>query len=55
MSEWPWEYDPDEAHVIGDENRPPPAFVAEVEEQAWELARAAEASLARKHRAVSKQ
>jgi hypothetical protein len=42
MSEWRWEYDPDGAHVIGDKNPPPPAFVTEVEERAAELARAAE-------------
>ncbi|POX64688.1 hypothetical protein C3492_02750 [Streptomyces sp. Ru62] len=37
---WRWEYDPDEAYVIGGA---PPAFVAEVEKQADELVRAAAA------------
>lgn len=37
---WRWEYDPDEAYVIGGA---PPAFVAEIEKQADELVRAAAA------------
>lgn len=27
MSDWRWEYDPDETHVIGGEPPAPPAFV----------------------------
>lgn len=37
---WCWEYDPDEAYVIGGA---PPAFVAEIEKQADEMVRAAAA------------
>lgn len=37
---WRWEYDPDEAYVIGGA---PPAFVAEVEKKADALVRAASA------------
>ncbi|MEV6481312.1 hypothetical protein [Streptomyces sp. NPDC051576] len=43
MSDWHWEYDPDETHVIGGETPAPPAFVAEVEKRADEIVRAAEA------------
>ncbi|MEV0119856.1 hypothetical protein AB0H77_42500 [Streptomyces sp. NPDC050844] len=43
MASWRWEYDPDEAHVIGGETPPPPAFVVEVERRVEEIVRAAEA------------
>ena len=43
MSDWRWEYDPDETHVIGGPTPAPPAFVAEVEKRADEIVRAAEA------------
>lgn len=43
MSNWRWEYDPDETHVIGGETPAPPAFVAEVESRVDEIVRAAEA------------
>ncbi|WP_330288877.1 hypothetical protein [Streptomyces sp. NBC_00576] len=43
MSDWRWEYDPDETHVTGGPTPAPPAFVAEVEKRADEIARAAEA------------
>ncbi|OAH15232.1 hypothetical protein [Streptomyces jeddahensis] len=40
MSDWRWEYDPDEAHVIGGDTPAPPAFVAEIEKRADEIVRA---------------
>jgi hypothetical protein len=43
VSNWRWEYDPDETHVIGGETPAPPAFVAEVESRVDEIVRAAEA------------
>lgn len=43
MGDWHWEYDPDETHVIGGPTPAHPAFVAEVEKRADEIARAAEA------------
>ncbi|WP_208614646.1 hypothetical protein [Streptomyces regalis] len=42
MTDWRWEYDPDESHVIGGPTPAPPAFVAEVEKRADEIVRAAE-------------
>ncbi|TVL94484.1 hypothetical protein CD790_02200 [Streptomyces sp. SAJ15] len=41
MGDWGWEYDPDARHVIGE--TPNLAFVAQVEERADELVRAAAA------------
>ncbi|MEU2869885.1 hypothetical protein ABZ769_11860 [Streptomyces olivoreticuli] len=41
MADWAWEYDPDAQHVIGE--TPDLAFVAQVEEHADELVRAAAA------------
>ncbi|MGW1076235.1 hypothetical protein [Streptomyces sp. NPDC002537] len=41
MGDWGWEYDPDARHVIG--GTPDLAFVAQVEERADELVRAAAA------------
>ncbi|MEU7168885.1 hypothetical protein AB0A70_30265 [Streptomyces morookaense] len=41
MGDWAWEYDPDPRHVIGE--TPNLAFVAQVEERADELVRAAAA------------
>ncbi|MCD0486089.1 hypothetical protein LO771_27835 [Streptacidiphilus sp. ASG 303] len=43
MSDWAWEYEPDEEHVIGGGHPPGPAFVARVEERADEIVRAAAA------------
>lgn len=43
MTDWRWEYEPDEVHVVGGPNPPPPAFVAEVERRADEIVRAASA------------
>ncbi|MEU2956431.1 hypothetical protein ACIOUE_29515 [Streptomyces xanthochromogenes] len=43
MSEWRWEYEPNETHVVGGETPVPPELVAEVEQRAAELARAAAA------------
>ncbi|MFP3991791.1 hypothetical protein U9R90_30825 [Streptomyces sp. E11-3] len=43
MGSWRWEYGPDEAHVIGGATPAPAAFVAEVEQRAREIVRAAEA------------
>ncbi|PSJ25121.1 hypothetical protein B7P34_29810 [Streptosporangium nondiastaticum] len=41
MGDWDWKYDPDARHVIGE--TPNLAFVAQVEERADELVRAAAA------------
>ncbi|MFT2018435.1 hypothetical protein ACMA1D_21730 [Streptomyces sp. 796.1] len=41
MGDWGWEYDPDAHHVIGD--TPDLAFIAQLEERADELVRAAAA------------
>jgi len=43
VSEWGWEYEPSEDHVIGGDSPPSPSFVAEVESRADEIARAAAA------------
>ncbi|WP_406114803.1 hypothetical protein [Streptomyces sp. NBC_01014] len=43
MSRWRWEYEPDETHVVGGDNQPPPLLIIEVEKRAAEIARAAAA------------
>ncbi|MDJ0460705.1 hypothetical protein [Streptomyces sp. H27-C3] len=43
LSEWRWEYEPEEAHVVGGGTPPPPAFIAEVEQRADDVVRAASA------------
>jgi hypothetical protein len=40
---WAWEYEPDEKHVVGGDTPAPLPLVAQVEEKAHELVRAAEA------------
>ncbi|MEU3374922.1 hypothetical protein ABZ734_31350 [Streptomyces sp. NPDC006660] len=43
MSEWRWEYEPDETHVVGGETPPPAELIAEVRLRAAEIVRAAAA------------